>query len=93
MFGIEGALAYMHLDDQSSDAVVVADATNCLNAAKSYVDNFIACRTEENSAMWELAVYGLTLHLFEHRGIAEEKALAEVPCGVRTLMDALKLNS
>lgn len=93
MANIRDAMTYMHLDDQASDSVVVADANVCLRAATAYIENYISTRTDENGALWDLAVYGLTLHLYDHRGIAEEKNLSEIPFGVRTIMDSLKLTS
>lgn len=76
---------YMRVDGDDDDAVIGA----LLEAAILYLRDAGIDEPAEESALYNLATWGLTLHYYDHRdAVGTEAAL---PLGIRPIITQLKL--
>lgn len=80
---------YMRVDTNEEDALISA----LLASAKEYLANAGITEPEGPSALYQLAVWGLTLHYYDSREAAADGAKAEMPLGLRTILTQLKLSA
>lgn len=76
---------YMRVDDDTDDDVIKA----LYSAAELYLSNAGVDAPEEPSELYNLAVWGLTLHYYDHRdAVGTEDGF---PAGLRAVFSQLKL--
>ena len=77
--------AYMRIDGDADDAVI--KALYC--AAVLYLKNAGIDGPQEDSTLYNLAVWSLTLHYYDHRDSVGNEA--SFPTGLRPIINQLKL--
>ena len=77
--------AYMRVDGDDDDAVILA----LLAAAKVYLINAGIRRPETGDDLYNLALWSLTLHYYDHRDAVGDEA--SFPTGLRPILTQLKL--
>lgn len=80
---LDAAKAYMRVGDED-DEVVRA----CYAAAKIYLSNTGIEKPNEDSALYNLALWGLCLHYYDHRDAVGNEAA--IPNGLRPILNQLK---
>lgn len=76
---------YMRVEEDGDDAIIAA----LYDAAVIYLENAGIQRPQEKPELYNLAVWGLTLHYYDHRDeTGNETAL---PAGLRPILNQLKL--
>ena len=82
---LEAVKAYLRVDVEEDDALI----QSLMEAAAGYLA--AAGIPESEDGRYALAVKGLVLHWYDHRGEANEQTYADFPAGVRMLLNQLKL--
>ena len=77
--------AYMRIDGDADDAVIKA----MYKAAVSYLKNAGIEEPQGDSALYNLAVWSLTLHYYDHRDAIGNEA--SFPTGLRPIINQLKI--
>lgn len=78
---------YMRVDGSEDDGIIAAMYT----AAVLYLQNAGIVQPETPSALYNLAVWGLTLHYYDHRDdVGNESSF---PVGLRPVVNQLKLTA
>lgn len=77
--------AYMRVDGEDDDPIIAA----LYAAAELYLKNAGAIESENNRDLYNLAVWSLTLHYYDHRDdVGNESSF---PLGIRPIITQLKL--
>lgn len=79
--------AYMRIDGDADDAVIKA----MYKAAVIYLENAGIKEPSGDSSLYNLAVWSLTLHYYDHRDAVGNEA--SFPTGLRPIINQLKLLS
>ena len=82
---LAAAKLYMRIDGDSDDAVISA----LYEAAVLYLQNAGVEEPESDPALYNLAVWSLTLHYYDHRDAVGTEA--SFPTGLRPIINQLKL--
>lgn len=82
---LSAAKLYMRVDDGADDAIIEA----LYEAAVLYLKNAGIEDPEEDTALYNLAVWSLTLHYYDHRDAVGNEA--SFPTGLRPIINQLKL--
>ena len=77
--------AYMRIDGDEDDAVIEA----LYSAAVLYLKNAGIEEPSKDPSLYNLAVWSLTLHYYDHRDSVGNEA--SVPTGLRPIINQLKL--
>ena len=77
--------AYMRVDGEEDDAVIAA----LYAAAEQYLDNAGIRRSEDDGSLYDLCLWSLTLHYYDHRDAVG--AEAGIPTGLRPILNQLKM--
>ena len=77
--------SYMRVDGNDDDALI----TSLMEAAVAYLHQAGIDRPEENPAQYDMAVWSLTLHYYDHRDSVGSEA--PLPIGLRPILTQLKL--
>lgn len=82
---IDGLCAYGLLDKAGREQVL----TLCLESACRYIQDSGVCPAALDDPQYELAVYMLALHYYDHRGVMDDTA-AEIPHGLLSIIHHLR---
>ena len=82
---LEAAKRYMRIDGSDDDAII----TSFYEAAVLYLKNAGIVEPGEDSALYNLAVWSLTLHYYDHRNAVGTEA--SIPTGLRPILNQLTL--
>lgn len=82
---LEACKRYMRVDDPDDDEVIRA----LMEAAILYLDNAGIVSTKVPPGLYNLALWSLTLHYYEHR--ADVESGAAFPAGLRPIINQLKI--
>lgn len=85
MSALDKCKAYMRVEHAEEDALIAS----LMDAAEIYLMEAGAQRTGENSSLYDLAVWSLTLHYYDHRDAVGSEA--PIPTGLRPILNQLKL--
>lgn len=77
--------AYMRVDGDADDAIIA----DLYNAAVLYLKNAGIEEPKEETSLYNLAVWSLTLHYYDHRDAVGNEA--SFPAGLRPIINQLKL--
>lgn len=77
--------AYMRIDDDADDAIIMA----LYSAAVLYLKNAGIEEPANDPSLYNLAVWSLTLHYYDHRDAVGNEA--SFPTGLRPIINQLKL--
>ena len=78
---------YMRVDGEDEDDVILV----LMTAAQSYLERAGIVRERSIPALYNLALWGLTLHYYDHReAVGSEAAF---PVGLRPVINQLKLTA
>ena len=78
---------YMRVETDEDDTLI----TTLYNAAEQYLGNAGVWKTAENSALYMLALHGLTLHYYDHRDSEGDETA--FPSALRPVLNQLKLTA
>lgn len=82
---LEGCKKYMRVDGEDEDDVILA----LMSAAQAYLERAGITPERSPAAQYDLALWGLTLHYYDHRdAVGNETAF---PVGLRPVINQLKL--
>lgn len=82
---VMACMEYMRVEPGTDDKLI----QSLMEAAESYLTNAGIIRTAENEAQYDLALWSLTLHYYDHRdSVGSEAAL---PIGLRPIINQMKL--
>lgn len=84
---LAAAKRYMRVDGDEDDPVIAA----CYEAAVLYLKNAGIDETESSMPLYNLCVWSLTLHYYDHRDAVGSEA--EIPVGLRPILNQLKLTA
>lgn len=84
---LAAAKQYMRVDGDEDDAVISA----LYEAAVLYLKNAGIDEPEDDAALYNLAVWSLTLHYYDHRDAVGNEA--SFPTGLRPIINQLKLTA
>lgn len=76
---------YMRIDGDADDAIIKA----LYSAAVLYLENAGIEEPKEDPSLYNLAVWSLTLHYYDHRDAVGNEA--SFPTGLRPIINQLKL--
>ena len=82
---LAAAKAYMRIDGSDEDELIAP----LYEAAQLYLANAGIPEPQENSALYSMAVWSLTLHYYDHRDAVGTEA--GIPTGLRPVLNQLKL--
>lgn len=85
MLNIEDLKRYAVVDPTSDDCVL----KSCMAAAVRYFANAGVSEPEEDDPLYDMGVYMLATHYYDHRGVMDENA-APIPFGVNSIINQLK---
>ncbi len=77
--------AYMRVDGDADDTVIAA----LYAAAEQYLDHAGIRRAKENGSLYDLCLWSLTLHYYDHRDTVGTEA--GIPTGLRPILNQLKM--
>ncbi len=80
------AKTYLRIDTDDDDVLV----GTLLDAATIYLDNAGVPAPAESNALYDLALWGVTLYFYDHRDDVATN-LASMPLGVQRVINQLKL--
>nr|WP_325212928.1 head-tail connector protein [uncultured Oscillibacter sp.] len=84
---LEAVKRYMRVDGDEDDGVIAA----LYEAAVLYLKNAGVRETEASLPLYNLCVWSLTLHYYDHRDAVGSEA--EIPVGLRPVLNQLKLTA
>ena len=88
MANLQGMMSYGYFADAEFDQTM---AQLCLDAAKQYLRNADVPEPETDDPLYDLGVYMLAMHWYDHRGVAEVGSVSgEIQLGVRAIIHQLK---
>lgn len=76
---------YMRVDDDADDVII----RDLYEATVLYLKNAGIDEPEKHTALYDLAVWSLTLHYYDHRDAVGNEA--SFPTGLRPIINQLKL--
>lgn len=82
---LEKLKAYMRVDGSDDDNTISALSLS----AAAYLQNAGIKRTERNAHLYDLALWALTLHYYDHRG--DSGGDDDFPVGLRLLINQMKI--
>lgn len=84
---LEACKKYMRVDGEDEDDVILA----LMSAAQAYLERAGITPERSPAAQYDLALWGLTLHYYDHReAVGSEAAF---PIGLRPVINQLKLTA
>lgn len=84
---LDACKRYMRVDGEDEDEVILA----LMAAAQAYLERAGITQERSPAAQYDLALWGLTLHYYDHReAVGNEAAF---PIGLRPLINQLKLTA
>lgn len=86
-YALEKAKRYMRVETDEDDGII---ASLC-EAAALYLKNAGIEPPDEDAALYELALWSLTLHYYDHRDAVGSEA--PFPTGLRPIITQLKLTA
>lgn len=84
---VMACMEYMRVEPGTDDRLI----QRLMESAETYLKNAGIVRTEENGAQYDLAVWSLTLHYYDHRDSVGSEA--PLPIGLRPIINQMKLVS
>lgn len=82
---LEAVKRYMRVDGNEDDAIIAA----LYEAAVLYLKNTGIEETDDSLPLYNLCIWSLTLHYYDHRDAVGSEA--EIPTGLRPILNQLKL--
>ncbi len=82
---LAAAKAYMRIDGSDEDELIAA----LYEAAQLYLANSGIPEPQDDSPLYSMAVWSLTLHYYDHRDAVGTEA--GIPTGLRPVLNQLKL--
>lgn len=84
---LEACKRYMRVDGEDEDDVILA----LMSAAQAYLEKAGITPERSPAAQYDLALWGLTLHYYDHReAVGNESAF---PIGLRPVINQLKMTA
>ena len=88
MANVQGMMSYGYFADAEFDRET---AQLCLDAAKRYLRNADVREPVEEDPLYDLGVYMLAMHWYDHRGVAEVGSVSgEIQHGIQAIIHQLK---
>lgn len=84
---LEACKRYMRVDGEDEDDVILA----LMSAAQTYLERAGITPERSPAAQYDLALWGLTLHYYDHREAVGNEAT--FPIGLRPVITQLKLTA
>lgn len=78
--------AYMRIDGNEDDELITALS----GSAEIYLAQAGVVKSEKNVGLYNLALWSLTLHYYDHRGEAGSSGDTDFPSGLRLLINQMK---